>query len=384
MVDFGSNRPGHDLSMVDFGSNRPGPRPIDGRFWIESTGSATYRWSTLDRIDRVRDLSMVDFSEHRPGHDLSRGDPSIDLRYEVKEECLMYVSHPLERGIPPPWANGWGDSRSGPMVSFRVESVEYWLRWIPIGTFKMGSPETEPGRRDDEVEHLVKISQGFWMGETQVTQALWTAVMGKGRHQFGFKDSRRPVENVSWEDTQAFIRTLETKKPGVRMRLPTEAQWEYACRAGSQEATYAGPIDIAGDHNAPVLDSIAWYGGNCGHEFDLERGEDSSKWPGKQYNHSKAGTRRVRSRRKNSWGLYDMLGNVWEWCQDWYGPYAPAHDPSYALVDPMGPNEGSFRVVRGGSWASQASNLRAASRYHYDSSYKDTNIGFRLCRRLVI
>ena len=286
-----------------------------------------------------------------------------------------FVSHPLEQGTPPPWASAWGDSEYGPWVAFKVEKVEYLLHWIPPGTFMMGSPEDEPGRFDNETLHEVTISKGFWMGETAVTQALWMAVMGKDNNPSRFKDLRRPVENVSWEDTQMFLEALEAKQPGLHMSLPTEAQWEYACRAGTEDATYAGPIELLGERNAPVLDLIAWYGGNSGHEYDLEEGEDSSSWSEKQYDHKHAGTRRVKKRLKNPWGLNDMLGNVWEWCQDWYGPYDVA-----SRIDPTGPSKGVSRVLRGVSWDDSALDVRAACRYHSAPASRYSNCGLRLSR----
>ena len=143
------------------------------------------------------------------------------------------------------------------------------MRWIKPGTFWMGSPEDEPGRDDNEIRHQVTLSKGFWLADTPCTQALWQAVMGHNPSRF--EDPKRPVENVSWNDTQSFFQKLNTEF-GISMSLPTEAQWEYACRAGTTEATYAGPIRILGENNAPILDEIAWYGGNSGHGFELKNG----------------------------------------------------------------------------------------------------------------
>jgi formylglycine-generating enzyme required for sulfatase activity len=146
-----------------------------------------------------------------------------------------------------------------------------------------------------------------------------------------FVDPKRPVEQVSWDDTAKFIETINTQIPGLDLVLPTEAQWEHACRAGTETATYAGAMEILGDNNAPVLDSIAWYGGNSGVGFELENGYDSSGWSGKQYEHERAGTRPVGLKKPNGWGFYDMLGNVWEWCADDLRRYS-----GEPLTDPVG------------------------------------------------
>ena len=181
----------------------------------------------------------------------------------------------------------------------------------------MGSPDTEKGRDTDEgPQHEVTIPAGFWLFDTPCTQELWMAVMGETNNPSRFQDPLRPVEKVSFEDVGKFLDKINAKVPGLGLRLPREAQWEYACRAGTATSTYAGDVEILGACNAPGLDPIAWYGGNCGHDYDLETGEDSSKWPEKQYPHTKAGTRRVKLKAPNPWGLYDMLGNVWEWCFD--------------------------------------------------------------------
>ena len=152
------------------------------------------------------------------------------------------------------------------------------------------------------------------MFATPCTQALWEALMGENPSEF--KSADRPVESVSWDACEEFVKKLNKRIHGLELSLPSEAQWEYACRAGTTTSTYAGPLEIKGTNNAPILDAIAWYGGNSGHGFDLENGYDASGWEEKQYPFDKAGTRPVAKKRANPWGLYDMLGNVWEWCAD--------------------------------------------------------------------
>ena len=174
-------------------------------------------------------------------------------------------------------------------------------RWISPGTFLMGSPEDESGRGEDEgPRHEVTISQGFWLFDTPCTQALWQAVIGDNPSYFQSPD--RPVEQVSWEDVKGFLERINTLVPGLDLMLPTEAQWEYACRAGTETAIYTGTIEILGDRNAPALDPIAWYGGNSGVDFDLGNGYNSSGWPEKQYPHTLAGTRPVAGEQPNAVG----------------------------------------------------------------------------------
>jgi formylglycine-generating enzyme required for sulfatase activity len=140
----------------------------------------------------------------------------------------------------------------------------------------MGSPQDEAGREPSEVQHKVELTHGFWIADTPVTQALWQAVIGSNPSRFVHPE--RPVEQVSWDDAQAFIARLNEQQPGLELSLPTEAQWEYACRAGTTTATYAGDLKILGDDNAPVRDAIAWYGGNSGVDFDLAKGQEANGW----------------------------------------------------------------------------------------------------------
>jgi formylglycine-generating enzyme required for sulfatase activity len=233
----------------------------------------------------------------------------------------------------------------------------------------MGSPKNEPGRIGlEQLPHEVAIDEGFWMFDTPCTQALWQALMGENPSEF--KSPDRPVERVSWDDCAKFVEEIK-KKVGLVLALPSEAQWEYACRAGTTTATYAGPLELKGAHNAPSLDPIAWYGGNSGVDFDLSDGFDASSWPEKQYPFDKAGTHPVATKRANPWGLYDMLGNVWEWCQD-------------AWVDGRTQGAGAAetpsarRVIRGGSWSDDVVRyVRAAFRDLLEPSCRTLNVGFR-------
>ncbi|NJM11897.1 MAG: formylglycine-generating enzyme family protein [Synechococcaceae cyanobacterium SM1_2_3] len=264
----------------------------------------------------------------------------------------------------PPWANAIGRDRFGLWSEITIapednEPVTQRLRWIPPGRFWMGSPEDEPGRYDDEgPRHQVTLTEGYWLFDTPCTQALWAAVMGNNPSKF--QSPTRPVEQVSWDDVQSFLGKLNERIPGLDLTLPSEAQWEYACRAGTETAIYIGDLAILGKNNAPALDPIAWYGGNSGIDFELTNGYDSSGWPEKQYRHAQAGTHTVKLKQANSWGLYDMLGNVWEWCRDGRRDYDSA-----AQTDPEGSLEiGADRVLRGGSWYFNARLVRARTATH--------------------
>ncbi len=214
--------------------------------------------------------------------------------------------------------------------------------WIPQGTFMMGSTPQEHNFAPNERQHQVTISQGFWLAKYQVTQAQWCAVMGNSPSRFAGAD--RPVENVSWNDCYEYIRRLNARQE-ERFRFPTEAEWEYACRAGTTTAYSFG--DAISD-----LEHYAWYKKN-----------------------SRATTHRVGQKRPNVWGLHDMHGNVWEWCQDWYAEY-----PASFSMDPKGPPDGSSRVVRGGSWGGEDLSCRSARRKRRQSDEQLSSCGLRLCR----
>lgn len=276
---------------------------------------------------------------------------------------MRLIPHPLVAGVPPDWASQWGEDEGGPFAAFEVGHVVVRMRWIPPGQFLMGSPDDEEGRWDHEgPQQLVTVPRGFWMFETPCTQELWQEVMSDNPSRF--VSPKRPVEHVSWNDCQTFMEQISHRVAGLSLQMPTEAEWEYACRAGTTTATYRGDLEILGLNNAPVLDDIAWYGGNCGVNFDLEDGV-STGWKEKQHEFETGATRLVRLKLPNRWGLYDMLGNVWEWCADrWRDRYD---------VEPMS----ASRVIRGGSWSSTARDARAACRGRFTPGSRNYDLGFR-------
>lgn len=290
--------------------------------------------------------------------------------------------HPLIDGCPPELATEWAEDAHGVYIAFTLDDVTQRLRWIPAGAFRMGSPGDEPGRYDDEdPQHIVSIPRGFWLFDTPCTQALWAAVMG--RNPSRFKRLDRPVEQVSWDDVQAFLERINARIPGLDLVLPSEAQWEHACRAGTETALYTGAIEILGERNAPALDAIAWYGGNSGEGFELEDGYDSSGWSETQYSSKKSGAHPVGQKEPNAWGLYDMLGNVEEWVQDhWHDSYEGAPTDGSAWLDSDASSD-AHRVIRGGSWYDDARDCRSASRSSWRPDYRGGALGFRPARAQV-
>lgn len=226
--------------------------------------------------------------------------------------------------------------------TYTVNGVSFTMKYVEGGTFQMGatSEQGNDAYNDEKTVHSVTVSD-FCMGETEVTQALWVAVMGS--NPSSFKGDNLPVESVSWDDCQEFIRKLNVLT-GKKFRMPTEAEWEYAARGGnkSQHYKYAGSNTIG---------NVAWYTDNSG----------SSTHP-------------VKGKQANELGLYDMSGNVWEWCQDWYGSYN-----SSAQTNPTGPSSGSKRVSRGGSWNNAyARSCRTSSRFYGNPDRRISYGGFRL------
>ncbi|MCY2938705.1 MAG: formylglycine-generating enzyme family protein [Planctomycetota bacterium] len=222
------------------------------------------------------------------------------------------------------------------------------LQPIPAGTFLIGSPETEKARGEDETRHEVTLTQPFLIGKYPVTQAQWRAVMGSNPSYF--QGGNLPVEMVSWNDAQSFCVKVH-EKTGHTVCLPTDAQWEYSCRAGTST-----PFHFGQELNGTQA--------NCDGNYPYGTTQ-KGPYLGK--------TSPVGSYPANAWGLYDMHGNVWEWCQDWYSNY-----PKQSVTDPRGPEVGSICVIRGRSWYYEAAYCRSASRNGLVPSYRFSWSGFRL------
>jgi formylglycine-generating enzyme required for sulfatase activity len=230
------------------------------------------------------------------------------------------------------------------LASTYTNSIGMKFVLIPAGTFMMGADKDFEEAYDFELpRHQVTISKPFFLGVYEVTQQQWKDVMGNNPSKFKGRDN--PVETVSWEDVQEFIKHLNQKEGHSRYRLPTEAEWEYAARAGSTSTYFFGD-------NKSQLGDYAWYEDNSGQE-----------------------THPVGEKRSNAWGLYDMIGNVWEWAQDRFGDTYYANSPS---SDPTGPISGASCVVRGCGWINAARNCRSASRARIASAGRDKHFGFRL------
>ena len=237
----------------------------------------------------------------------------------------------------PAWAADAGSDQYGLWADLKVEQAVQRFRWVKPGTFSMGSRNSEPNRKEDETYHQVTFTHGFWLGDSEVTQDLWQNVTGTNPSEFKGEPTR-PVETVSWIDCREFLSTLNSRVVGLNATFPSEAQWEYACRAGT-----TGPT--AGD-----LGVMAWFEQN------------SFKQP-----------HPVKAKAPNAWGLYDMHGNVWEWCADWQGDLSESPQQ-----DPQGPESGANRVVRGGAWSDAAKHSRSAFRNGDYPGNRGNDQGFRI------
>ncbi|MCP4662054.1 MAG: SUMF1/EgtB/PvdO family nonheme iron enzyme [bacterium] len=361
-----------DAALARLRQNIGGPGdPISGAMYDELASIVAADSSRPELLELVKEMEALD--------DTVPSQRSLAFYFNQHRENLL-SAHLVGR-----------NSRHGPMTGSRtgdrwtdpVLGIEF--SYIEPGTFWMGSPASEAGRFADERRHRVTLTRGFRIGITVVTQGQFAEFVAESSHQTDaekegwswywtgkeweekegatWRDSggdEYPVVHVSWNDAQAFCKWF-SRRLGQEIRLPTEAEWEYAARAGTETATYAGDLTIRGGSDAPELEEIAWYRGN-----------------------SEMQAHPVGRKRANSWGLYDMLGNVWEWVQDaadWDAEKQQVVTDTYGddVQDPVS-SRGSNRVLRGGSWDYDARRCRAAYRGTSAPGYRSASVGFRLVR----
>ena len=308
------------------------------RLDLESrTGIAIYSTGALDTVGSLRDSTNREItSDNDMGVDSNfriervlEGGTYLVRVTSVSTRMGSYVLHAERTGqeaVPERLSNSIG--------------MEFAL--VPAGEFVMGSA-IEEGDSDERPTTRVRISGAYYLGTHEVTQGQWKAVMGSNRSNFADCGEDCPADSINWSDTQEFIRRLNESEDRTAYRLPTEAEWEYAARAGIAAARYL-----------PDVDEIAWHAGNSG-----------------------LVPHPVGGKRANAFGLHDMLGNVWEWVEDWYGPYKGG-----SVTDPRGPSTGSLRIFRGGSWPHDATLSRAAYRYETNPEFRYYDVGFRLAKTL--
>jgi formylglycine-generating enzyme required for sulfatase activity len=281
------------------------------------------------------------------------------LIYQLNPPQLITPDQPSHKIITPKPPSAGEDKKmpislrpSGPKLKM-TNSLGMEFVYIPPGTFMMGSPGNEEERDHDEIQHRVTLTQGFYLQTTEVTQGQWQAMMGDNPSHFKDCGNNCPVESVSWIDAQKIITKLNQKEKSDLYRLPTEAEWEYTARAGT-----FSPFSF-------------------GNRLSTDQANYNGNYP---YGNNPKGIYRGKttpagSFQANAWGVYDMHGNVWEWCADWYGDY-----PSKGVTDPQGPSSGSSRVLRGGSWILDSRYLRSACRFGHRPITRSGRIGFRLAR----
>jgi len=319
-VDLSPEAPKRSRIYVD-------TQPEDTRIKILNIGPAFYQGIELEAGRYHVEVSAKDYETKKLWVTLTAGeDKTLDIRLK-----RMAVS------------------RQGKRIT---NSIGMEFVYIQPGTFMMGSPTNESGRDNDEKQHRVNLTKGFYIQTTEVTQGQWKAVMGKNPSKFKNCGVDCPAETVSWNDVQQFINKLNQREGSGTYRLPTEAEWEYSARAGSDTAFANGGISELKCGYDSNLDVMGWYCGNANKK-----------------------THPVAQKQPNAWGLYDMHGNVYEWCQDWFGNY-----PSGSVTDPTGPSGGSGRVRRGGCWFDRARDCRSASRFRFNPGSRYLGLGFRLLR----
>jgi uncharacterized protein (TIGR02996 family) len=298
-----------------------------------------------DPTNELRWLVLADWLED---YDDPRRGELTRLHLQMRQTCTQPEQHP-ER-------DAWHARMMELMLSgvqpcvptqtlMLPGDVELRLAYIPPGSFLMGS---DNGASNEKPVHEVRLTKGFWLGVTPVTQEQWQAIMGNNPSFFKFLGPQNPVEQVSWDEAVQFCKAVQ-QKCGIELRLPTEAEWEYACRAGTTTDYYSG-------NGEGALRQVGWFDGNAG----------VSKPVGQLI--------------ANAWNIHDLHGNVWEWCSDFTDWYGDSYYAQSSKDDPQGPTSGSYRVHRGGGCCDAAESCRSAFRYWYSPDYRNGLIGFRLTR----
>ena len=345
-------------ALTGFDCNENHISIIEFTFMVNDSPHGPFRFPCQDHQAYIEDIPAgIDIQVDVYAYD--ENDTAVLYGFEITDITADQVTEGGEIEMKPVDSQNPGTNAD----SFTIDDLKMTFVRIPAGVFIMGSPVNEPGRGRNNVEtlHQVTLTRDFYMQTTEVTQEQWWTVMGNNPSFNTYNCTPDcPVENVSWEDAQGFIRALEERySGGYDCSLPTEAQWEYAARADSETAFANGDIMVFDpwicdyDQN---LDAMGWY---C-------------------YN-SDGNTHSAAQKLPNAWGLYDMHGNVWEWCQDWY------HVESYAgpTEDPAGPVTGSDRVTRGGAMNGLIRTCRSATRGHQSPDYFRSDQGFRIVCSLV-
>jgi len=321
-----------------------GDQEIDARRWQAKVDRVLELGDTLTQTLARDEACVLTPNQVGPNGRHMRELVGLVSREDEAVDRLALRTALLEGPARPTWASDFGRDDYGLYATVAIGSHTLRFRYVPAGSVAIGSPDAERGRDKDETAVRMTASKSFWMAETETTQGVWEAAGLSNPSKF--RGSERPVERVSWDDCERFLRALADKTPGLDARLPTELEWELACRAGHGGRWIATTGDIADEKK---LDEVAWYSRNAG-----------------------GGTRGVAGKTPNALGLFDLHGNVWEWCQDTYGLY------STALTTDWVGRGGTQRVLRGGGWADNPEALRAANRLGARSDLRTLYAGFRL------
>ncbi len=286
--------------------------------------------------------------------------------FPIQEAPPQPQWHPLASGYPPDWASGWGQDECGVFVEFAVGEVTQRMRWCPPGQFLMGSPITEDERHDGEGPQVeVTFAEGFWLFDTPVANALFDAVMD--HMTSATTDTDCPVTEVIWDEAQEFLQRLNALIPGLELRLPSEAEWEYACRAGSR--TPFEPTVARQFSGQTITPEEVNYDGN----YPYDDAPNDVYW-------GKTVAVKPHRFRPNKWGLWQMHGNVYEWCADIWSDNHEGAAPDGSARQASRRDGESYRVLRGGSWCNDARFCRSAYRAGYAPDNRFGDVGFRPAR----